>query len=229
MPEQIDLAEFARRAQDLVRRVAEEGRAITVQHAGGRPAAVLISAAEYQTWQRLKGQRQARFRRDLELIHRAADEATLVNGFSEDQARDLAKQAQQEGRGRILATEAAVRGVGTCLPHFADGPTPGLPDPGPSGVPRMMLDAHQLLTYLVGSGKELRPMLDAWAEGRLEVLVPRFLLLDLRGGLDALAEQGRLDPEAGECLLELLAREGEPVADPLLPAGFLPGWRGRFN
>ncbi|HMA37630.1 MAG TPA: type II toxin-antitoxin system prevent-host-death family antitoxin [Chloroflexia bacterium] len=229
MVEQMDGTEFARRAKRLVEQVAESGREVVVQHEG-RPVAVLISAGDYQTFQRLKGQRQIRFRRDLDLIHQAAEEAALVNSFSDERARDVAKQAQLVGRSRLRTGQAGVRGVSAGLPHFGGELPAALTEaPGPGGVPRMTFDTHLLLTYLIGAGKELRPMLDAWAGGQIEVLVPRFLLLDLRGGIDALAEQGRLDPEAGECLLELLAREGEPVADPLLPAGFLPGWRGRLN
>lgn len=229
MTEPVDVTEFARQARQFVEQVATGGQPVVVGQAGER-AAVLISAAEFATLQRLKSHRQARFRRDLATIHRAAEEAALVNSFSEDEARDAAKQAQQTGRRRVLETPPLAHGATPGLPHFCGGGSLGSGDvPMAAGVPRTMLDAHQLLTYLVGSGQEVRPLLDAWGAGQLDVLVPRFLLLDLHGGLEALAEQGRIDPEAGECLLELLAREGEPVADPVLPPGFLPGPRGRLN
>jgi prevent-host-death family protein len=228
MTDQMDELEFSARAWAAVDQVAAEGREILVLR-DGRPVAVLMSAADWTVWQRQRRQQQARFRRDLTIIHRAAEEAALVNGFSDEQARDLAKQAQQMGRGRLRA-EHASRGVEPELPHFGPPLSPLGAEPDvPAALPRTILDAHVLLTYLLGGGKEVRALLDSWAEGRLDVLVPRFLLLDLRGGLDVLADQGRVDPEAGECLLELLAREGEPVADPLLPPGFRPGGRGRVN
>ncbi|MDQ2808891.1 MAG: type II toxin-antitoxin system Phd/YefM family antitoxin [Chloroflexota bacterium] len=228
MSEPTDDSEFSRHAGRYLDQVAAGGREVVVQR-DGQPLAVLISAADWAAWQRLRSRQQARFRRDLALIHQAAEEAALVNSFSEEQARDAAKQAQQVGRSRLRA-ESAGRGVEMELPHFGaplqgDGNSMN----GPGGVPRTMLDAHLLITYLLGGGKEMRPLLDAWAAGQVELLVPRFLLLDLRGGVDALAEQGRLDPEAGECLLELLVREGELVADPLLPPGFRPGPRPRLN
>ena len=228
MTEPVDDSEFAKHAGRYLDQVAEGGDAVVVERAG-RPVAALISASDWAAWQRLRSRQQARFRRDLALIHQAAEEAALVNSFSEEQARDAAKQAQQVGRSRLRA-ESGGRGVEMELPHF--GPPlqgDGNSMNGPGGVPRTMLDAHLLLTYLLGGGKEMRPLLDAWAAGQVELLVPRFLLLDLHGGVDALSEQGRLDPEAGECLLELLVREGEAVADPLLPPGFRPGPRPRLN
>ncbi len=228
MPDPTEDTEFTRRAAHYLDQVAERGQEVVVQRAG-RPVAVLISAADWADWQRLRSRRQMHFRHDLALIHQAAEEAAVVNSFSEDQARDAAKQAQMVGRSRLRSEETG-RGVELDLPHFG----PPLPwedsdASGPGTVPRTMLDAHLLLTYLIGGGKETRALLDTWAEGQVELLVPRFLLLDLRGGLDALAEQGRLDPEAGECLLELLVREGAAVADPLLPPGFRPGPRARLN
>ena len=222
----MDIVEFVRRASQLVAQVAESGRAVLVQRAGHLDA-VLISAVEYQTLQRLRRQRQGRFRRDLERIHRAADEATLVNDFSEEQARDVVKQALQSGHRQPRTPAATGWARPAAGPSFAGGLP--LPLPGGDEVPHLTLDAQALLTYLVGAGKDLRPLLDAWAEGHLEVLVPRFVLLDLRSALAVLAEAGCLDIDAGESLLDLLVREGEPVPDPLIPPGFLPGWRGRLN